>query len=492
MVLIKEIELALKPDSSEVRAQEDEILVDSVLELANTDFTHVDEYEDVTPGSIRKHVEADMRVAYPGKPTSRKRIFKPEFNEVIPTKGNMVSFKDEVGDSVTRSDSSYDEGESSDDEISPKSVAESSSEEQISGSEKSDEDLNSDFDDSILPDEKEESAPDSEEDGNESDLTKGFDIFSSRTRNINADIAKGKSIRNQLTIWEKLIECRIKLQPTLLNANKLYQKDSLQDFKANLSPKEEEIVNETYSTLADVMKVLLQLQENLLNLSPEYHQLKSQKRKLSDEIIVSESEQHSNKKAKTNRKNLLEELHDQFKTFRNASIQKWNEKTRLSSGKINKNDFSAFDLPTLKQIEEILLDRERLLKRTRTKRSDYAILGKQEESVPEAETNYPPTKNNSNECDPEIFDDDDFYHKLLRDFIEKKTSDVTDSTKRGKQWLELQKLRNRMKSKVDTRASKGRKLRFTVHNKMVNFMAPVPTFTWTNEARNDLFKSLFH
>lgn len=43
---------------------------------------------------------------------------------------------------------------------------------------------------------------------------------------------------------------------------------------------------------------------------------------------------------------------------------------------MSKSDFSAFDQPTLKQIEEILLDRPRLLKRTQVKRSDYQVLGK--------------------------------------------------------------------------------------------------------------------
>lgn len=34
--------------------------------------------------------------------------------------------------------------------------------------------------------------------------------------------------------------------------------------------------------------------------------------------------------------------------------------------------------------------------------------------------------------DKEIFDDDDFYHKLLRDYIEKKTINVTDPAQLGK------------------------------------------------------------
>lgn len=36
------------------------------------------------------------------------------------------------------------------------------------------------------------------------------------------------------------------------------------------------------------------------------------------------------------------------------------------------------------------------------------------------------------ETDREIFDDDDFYHKLLRDYIERKSSDISDPTQLGR------------------------------------------------------------
>lgn len=36
------------------------------------------------------------------------------------------------------------------------------------------------------------------------------------------------------------------------------------------------------------------------------------------------------------------------------------------------------------------------------------------------------------EIEDEIFDDDDFYHKLLRDYIERKTADISDPTQLSK------------------------------------------------------------
>ncbi len=69
--------------------------------------------------------------------------------------------------------------------------------------------------------------------------------------------------------------------------------------------------------------------------------------------------------------------------------------------------------------------------------------------------------NEDKEYDAEIFDDDDFYHQLLRELIERKTEGITDPMLLGQKWLQIQKMRNKIKKKVDTRASKGRKTRYT-------------------------------
>lgn len=48
-----------------------------------------------------------------------------------------------------------------------------------------------------------------------------------------------------------------------------------------------------------------------------------------------------------------------------------------------------------------------------------------------------------------------------------------------------------MKKNVDTKSTKGRKLRYTVMPKLVNFMAPDLYNTWTDEAEVELYRSLF-
>lgn len=192
-----------------------------------------------------------------------------------------------------------------------------------------------------------------------------------------------------------------------------------------------------------------------------------------------------------------------FQPYQNTTLQKWHDKTRLTTGKSNKG-FGAFDRNILTQVEHVLADKDRLLRRTQTRRSEYRVLGKKETSEASSQ-NAPPAgveegaeqqlKANLHlkDLDEDIFDDDDFYHQLLRELIERKTStvDPNDQVAMGRQWLAIQKLRSKIKKKVDTKASKGRKVRFHVHSKLVNFMAPINHSSMSDEARNELYRGLF-
>ncbi len=70
--------------------------------------------------------------------------------------------------------------------------------------------------------------------------------------------------------------------------------------------------------------------------------------------------------------------HETFRGFCHRTLNMWNEKTRLASGRTgtgSKSGFGAFDQSILKQIEGILADKQRLVNRTRIKRSTYRVLG---------------------------------------------------------------------------------------------------------------------
>lgn len=153
-----------------------------------------------------------------------------------------------------------------------------------------------------------------------------------------------------------------------------------------------------------------------------------------------------------------------------------------------------------------MANKKELIQKSQTVRGGYTLLQpdhdecvsfveKSSKSRPDEindETIKTPEKNDDDKelQSTEIYDDTDFYHQLLRELIEFKTT-TTNPAEISKQYSELEKLRKKMKKIVDTRASKGRKIRYVVHKKLVNFMAPNPYSDWTNESKDELYSSLF-
>jgi protein AATF/BFR2 len=145
---------------------------------------------------------------------------------------------------------------------------------------------------------------------------------------------------------------------------------------------------------------------------------------------------------------------------------------------------------TVQLIDENLGDKTKLLERTQVIRSKKPRIGL---PLPEPEGEM---------LDSEIFDDTDFYQKMLRDIIDSRGSGL-----KNEDWQLLQK-RKKSKKNVETKASKGRKLRsvlldlhtnywayswnrFDVHEKIQNFMVPVPVVgAWHDNQIDELFSSL--
>lgn len=317
---------------------------------------------------------------------------------------------------------------------------------------------------------------------------------------VGSDIDKGNAIRNQLSMWDSLLECRIKFQKCLSVANKLPQKKRVAAFTQAGGDNFQNAQNTCKTSVTKLLNSLLELQKVCFDVNTKKFEEKPGKRSVDDDEITSsdsDAEQPEQPKAgfrkdkkrrKTDFSEEIKQLHDSLVPFRNDTIQKWNDKTRVTQMG-SKKGFAAFEQSTLKQIETVLADRQRLLTRTRTKRSSYHVLGESDEGPSQAKQMK--TDAHQQELCPEIFDDDDFYHQLLRELLERNTSHVTDPVQLTRQWIQLQKARSKMKRPVDQKASKGRKLRYNVHQKLVNFMMPIDNMSWPEEARAELFASLF-
>ncbi|XP_027726327.1 protein AATF [Vombatus ursinus] len=332
---------------------------------------------------------------------------------------------------------------------------------------------------------------------------------------VSEEVEKGRAVKNQIALWDQLLEGRIKLQKALLTTNQLPQPDVFPIFKDKGGSEFASALKNSHKALKALLRSLVDLQEELLYQYPDTRYLvdgTKPKEESEDEIPSEEEEavvgEYQQRRGPPKRKlemddypGFMAKRFADFTAYRNRTLQKWHDKTRLASGKLGKG-FGAFERSVLTQIDHILMDKERLLRRTQMKRSVYRVLGRAEpvaELVPESLPGQPeilpevPANAHLKDLDEEIFDDDDFYHQLLRELIERKTSslDPNDQVAMGRQWLAIQKLRSKIHKKVDRKASKGRKLRYHVLSKLLSFMAPIDHTTMNDDARTELYRSLF-
>ncbi|CAH1162739.1 unnamed protein product [Phaedon cochleariae] len=317
--------------------------------------------------------------------------------------------------------------------------------------------------------------------------------------NVISQKKKGTCVRNQMSIWENLLEMRIQMQKCLLAANKLPLGSKREEMKMDSGSEFTDKVFQTRDSLAKLLDKLLDLQKFCWSKYPETKSLKKigntsedpddeEIPSDTDEEDVAENEDSDEDEVPSKRRKIadfeseLSKQHEMYKKYRTSVIQKWHDKTNISGMKNNVTSYSVINT-----IEHALADKTKLVKRTQLKKSDYDILGEDKSDQNPTKS----TENTSGEYYPEIFDDTDFYHQLLRELIEVKSADITDPVHLGRQWIQLQSLRSKMKRKIDTRATKGRKIRYAVHTKLVNFMAPMDDNLWLEESKNELFSSLF-
>uniref|UniRef100_UPI0037E7B91B protein AATF n=1 Tax=Semicossyphus pulcher TaxID=241346 RepID=UPI0037E7B91B len=376
-----------------------------------------------------------------------------------------------------------------------------------------DEDDDESGDETEGSDEDEGSDDEEMEDDDEDDEEEGVVRTFSQDK-VDEEVEKGKAVKNQLALWDQLLEGRIKIQKALVTTNQLPQPQTLPEFKRRGGAELAGELKNTHKALKALQRSLLELHDQLLYQNADMRSIALGKTgdEGEDEEINSDGEEDEEgsmqeggaPKRKLEMAEYPEFMAKRFAAFQpysNATLQKWHDKTRLTMGKSSKG-FGAFDRNILTQVEQVLMDNERLVKRTQTRRSEYRVLGKKEASPLTSETIFiegeeaeQQLKANTHlkDLDEDIFDDDDFYHQLLRELIERKTSaaDPNDQVAMGRQWLAIQKLRSKIKKKVDTKASKGRKVRFHIHSKMVNFMAPIDHSSMSDEARSELYRGLF-
>lgn len=144
------------------------------------------------------------------------------------------------------------------------------------------------------------------------------------------------------------------------------------------------------------------------------------------------------------------------------TLNKWSSKIQAVAPSVllpsNRNAFSRTSqhiksAPQL--IDETLADHGKVLARTIIYRGKGGRLG----------TSATDEDDTQAKEDREVFDDTDFYHQLLRDIIDARGNGPGGND----DWMAVQK-EKKAKKKVDTKASKGRKLRSVTQAAVVSWL----------------------
>ncbi|ORY62598.1 apoptosis-antagonizing transcription factor [Pseudomassariella vexata] len=280
------------------------------------------------------------------------------------------------------------------------------------------------------------------------------DVAGSLANAMQRDIAKGNAVRKQRMAFDAVLNVRIRLQKALVAVN---------SFSA---VEEEGDQSEPYEA-AEAAAV------KLWNAIDTYRtgmrSTTGEKRKRAIEVSstaqdIWDSMEATEQDATVRRKHLLDMWSNKVKQMRTVDAAGTRKDRSLVKGE---------KLLTV-TLEGQLQDSERLIKRTRTPRSCAPIQVGQKVNE-----------------DPEIYDDADFYQQLLKELVDNRTADTSATGGQAATVRYAVTKEAKTKKHVDTKASKGRKMRFNVHEKLQNFMAPEDRRSWEQSAIDRFFGTLF-
>ncbi|KAK3349918.1 apoptosis-antagonizing transcription factor [Lasiosphaeria hispida] len=267
------------------------------------------------------------------------------------------------------------------------------------------------------------------------------------------DASKGAAVRVQRRAFDAILNIRIRLQKAMVATNSFGTLEDSSDASTEPYQAAEEAAVKLWNTIDSVRHSFL----------PEGKAKAGLKRKRGIDVDTSTQAIWES----------MESMEKLAMAQRQKTLDKWSGKVRsaaVSERRLGENKSQSL----VSVLDEQLLNMDRFVKRARTPRSCAPIQAakKVEEDV-------------------DIYDDADFYQLLLKELVDQRSVDsgVPGESVATVRWAAIKEAKTR--KQLDRRASKGRKLRFTVHEKIQNFMAPEDRRVWEEHAIDRFFNALF-
>ena len=274
-----------------------------------------------------------------------------------------------------------------------------------------------------------------------------------------ADITKGKAIQRQRSAFDALLNTRIRLQKSLVAANSFpHPFTSLPD--SATSP--ESAIRAAESAALTLWNRLDTLRHSLdPSSSSNLH-----KRPFSATLAMPTSSFWTHM-----------QTHESISLpRRRAVLSKWS--TKLHPPSALRSTLSAASkttpLPTILDQHLSPQNTTRLIARTRVPRSfpaPQAFSGQSSQST-------------------NIYDDADLYALLLRDLVQRRMGDAASVPEDSAAAWPAMNVVKRPKRTVNTKASKGRRMRYAVHEKLRDFMVREDRGRWSDRQVDELFGTL--
>jgi protein AATF/BFR2 len=276
-----------------------------------------------------------------------------------------------------------------------------------------------------------------------------------------ADAAKGNAVRQQRKAFDSLLSVRMVLQKALVATNSMAATEEKDVDDAANQPYEaaEEAAIKLWNTLDGLRHELLKAGGAKTG----------QKRKRGIDILTATS-------------TIWERMRNSEVSMidtRQTTLDKWSVKVRGTTAlPLSRKLNPTAPQPSITSVlQDQLANSDHLIQRTKIPRSCAPV--QRDAKVTE---------------DPNIYDDGNFYQLLLKELVDQRRMEslsapaVVGEAGKPMQWTAVKEAKTR--KNVDTKASKGRKMRYTVHEKLQNFMAPEDRGSWEQDAVDRFFGTL--
>ena len=382
--------------------------------------------------------------------------------------------------------------------------------------EDSDEDEDDDNDDSgadVDVDDDEESQEassddDDDDDGDGGDLAAELAAFRREEAEANRlaaaksqNAVKGAAVRRQNEVWEKALQTRIVLQRGL-NASAKMPTPTYWRALAKADGEVKPAMATCAAAARGALDALCSLQAALIDGNPAIAEAAGEgvgggkKRKASSAMAAVSKFGLLASPASEVWEN-VDSVYQRYAAFRDVSIDRWHRKAQVQVGKMSTSggggEMRAFNQSVSAQVASAMRIPDRLVRKSQPP----AHLAPKRLGEPEGTEKAAPTGDRTEDLDAddleaaaraearveEIYDDADFYEQVLKEFLESAGAAAGLAAAASKP--------AKRRKVVDRRASKGRKLRYHVQQKLVNFCAPVELEVpqWAEKIFGQLFAS---